>query len=62
MNTKTLKQNITIATAIIISIFGFLFVCNKIGEFRTMRADLYAIEHNCEWHYSYYLNEEPICK
>lgn len=26
------------------------------------RMDAYAEENNCTWHYSYYINEQPICK
>lgn len=26
------------------------------------RMDRYAEENNCTWHYSYYINEQPICK
>lgn len=31
-------------------------------QYLITRMNTYAFEHNCEWIYSYYLNEEPVCK
>lgn len=37
-------------------------VAGYIGDVRTARMDEYAKAHNCEWHYNWYVNEEPVCK
>ena len=26
------------------------------------QMDAYAAEHNCTWHYDYYINKPPICR
>jgi len=52
------SQKITIA-AIIIALISIAY---GIEQHREARMAAYAAEHNCEWHYGYYLNEEPICK
>lgn len=59
-HTKQNKHSNTITiAAIIIAILG---VAYGIGQHREARMAAYAAEHNCEWHYSYYINEQPICK
>lgn len=60
---KLQKQNrllkIAIAILATIIVFSFAFIHSIYTELRMNR---YAMEHNCEWHYGYYLDEEPICK
>lgn len=37
-------------------------IAGLIGDAREARMDAYAKENNCTWHYSWYVNEEPVCK
>lgn len=52
------KKVITVL-AILAALFG---VSSFIGHQREARMDNYAKEHNCSWQYSWYIDEEPVCK
>lgn len=41
------------------ALFGVLLIRKANTE---KRMEAYAIEHNCEWSYSWYINEEPVCR
>lgn len=60
---KLQKQNrllkIAIAILATIIVFSLVFVHSIHTELRMNR---YAMEHNCTWHSSYYINEQPVCK
>lgn len=48
---------------IVLAIFAALFGAARfIGHHREQRMDNYAREHNCTWHYDFYVNEEPVCR
>lgn len=48
---------------IVLAIFAALFGASSyIGHQREARMDRYASEHNCTWHYDWYVTEEPVCK
>ncbi len=55
---QTLKQTVAISL-IVLALFTGAYA---IGEYRARRMDAYADANNCEWYYSWYINEEPICK
>lgn len=52
-----MKKIIVIILAV--ALFGVLLIRKANAE---NRMDAYAIEHNCEWSYSWYINEEPVCR
>lgn len=54
---KWLKIIITILSIIIAISLAFIY--NMHTE---LRMNQYAMEHNCTWHYSYYIDEQPVCK
>ena len=35
---------------------------NAYAQHKADRMNAYAEANNCTWHYSWYINEEPICK
>jgi hypothetical protein len=37
-------------------------IAGLIGDAREARMEAYAKANNCTWHYSWYVNEEPVCK
>lgn len=53
------KKKVLIIFAALCAICG---IAGYIGDQRTARMDEYAKTHNCTWQYSYYVNEEPVCK
>ena len=60
---KIHKQNkllkIVIAVLATITIFSLAFAYNM---YEGLKMNKYAIEHNCTWYSSYYINEQPVCK
>ena len=47
----------------VLAIFAALFgAASFIGHQKEQRMDKYANDHNCTWHYDWYLNEEPVCR
>lgn len=57
MKTNT-KTKALIVLGIAVALIGALLIRGH----REARMEAYALEHNCEWSYSYYINEEPVCK
>lgn len=55
---KTNKHLVAVGVAILVAIYGVAF---GIGQHREKNMALYAIENNCEWHYTY-IDQDPICK
>lgn len=57
------KENKQLKVALIIAVI-LLAVAGLIiyKQHRTISMTEYAIENDCEWYYSYYINEQPICK
>ena len=57
------KQNkllkIVIAVLAAITIFSLAFAYNM---YNGLKMNKYAMEHNCTWYSSYYINEQPVCK
>lgn len=57
------KQNkllkIVIAVLATITIFSLAFAYNM---YQGLKMNKYAMEHNCTWYSSYYINEQPVCK
>ena len=60
---KIHKQNkllkIVIAVLATITIFSLAFAYNM---YQGLKMNKYAMEHNCTWYSSYYINEQPVCK
>lgn len=61
--TKIKKQNkalkIIVVILLIVSAFAIAFAHN----FRVqLQMNEYAITNDCQWHYSSYIDEEPVCK
>lgn len=60
---KLQKQNrllkIAIAILATIIVFSLAFIHSMYTE---LQMNKYAMEHNCTWHSSYYINEQPVCK
>ena len=60
---KLQKQNrlLKIAIAILATIIVFsLAIVHSIHT--ELRMNRYAMEHNCTWQTSYFINEQPVCK
>ena len=55
---KQTRKHIAIALAVAALFLG----AYAVGEYRTNRMVAYAEEHGCTWQFSYYVNEEPICR
>ena len=57
------KQNkllkIVIAVLATITILSLAFAFNM---YKGLKMNKYAMEHNCTWYSSYYINEQPVCK
>lgn len=57
------KQNkmlkIVIAVLATITILSLAFAYNM---HKGLKMNKYAMEHNCTWYSSYYINEQPVCK
>lgn len=49
-------------TKMVIAVLVVLGGALLIREVRLNKMERYAEQHNCEWHYSYYINEEPVCR
>ena len=60
---KIQKQNkllkIVIAVLATITIFSLAFAYNM---YTGLKMNKYAMEHNCTWYSSDYINEQPVCK
>ena len=60
---KIHKQNkllkIVIAVLATITILSLAFAYNM---YQGLKMNKYAMEHNCTWYSSYYINEQPVCK
>ena len=60
---KIAKQNKTLKIVIVILLFTCAIAIIIAHNYKVqLRMNEYAMMNDCEWHYSYYLNEEPICK
>ena len=58
MNNKKLYK----IAAVIIGLSTMFYIAGLIGDSKTAQMDAYAAEHNCTWHYDYYVTEEPVCR
>ena len=57
------KQNKALKITVVILLIVCAFAIVIAHNFKVqLRMNEYAMMNDCEWHYSYYLNEEPICK
>jgi len=57
------KQNKALKITVVILLIVCAFAIAIAHNFKVqLRMNEYAMMNDCEWHYSYYLNEEPICK
>lgn len=62
MSEKT-QRKLDLPTIIGIAlIVGMIVAAFAIDQHRDARMTAYAEENNCEWHYDYYFNKEPVCK
>lgn len=58
-----MKKNNVKGWLIALAAVGLLFLgANAYAQHRADRMNAYAEANNCTWHYSWYINEEPICK
>lgn len=55
---KNIKNWLIAAAAIGLLALG----ANAYAQHRADRMTAYAEANNCTWHYSWYINEEPVCK
>lgn len=60
---KIAKQNKILKIIIAILLFACACAIALAHSYKTqLSMNEYAIINNCEWHYSYFIDEEPICK
>lgn len=60
---KIKKQNKALKIIVAILIYACALAVAVAHNYKVqLRMNEYAMKYNCEWHYSYYLNEEPVCK
>lgn len=57
-----MKNKTKVIIAAIFSVAALFWVQMVIEDHRADRMITYAKEHNCTWHYDYYVNEEPVCR
>lgn len=55
---KTIKSWLVFAAIVAVLALG----ANAYAQHKADRMNAYAEANNCTWHYSWYINEEPICK
>lgn len=55
---KNIKNCLIAAAAIGLLALG----ANAYAQHRADRMTAYAEANNCTWQYSWYINEEPVCK
>ena len=61
--TKMAKQNKALKIIVVILLIVSAFAIATAHSYKTqLRMNQYAIMNDCEWHYSYFINEEPQCK
>lgn len=58
----TRKEKLLKNIAIAFGLVALIAVAFGIREHRIARMTAYAAQHDCEWHYSGYIDEEPICR
>lgn len=60
---KIQQQNswLKLAVAILAIVAGFALAFAH-NYHTQLRMNSYAIENDCVWNYSYYINEQPVCK
>lgn len=58
-----MKKNNVKGWLIALAAVGLLCLgANAYAQHRADRMNAYAEAHNCTWHYSWYINEEPVCR
>lgn len=57
-----MKKNIKNWLVFAAIVAGLVLGANAYAQHRADRMNAYAEANNCTWHYSWYINEEPICK
>jgi hypothetical protein len=55
---KTIKNCLIFAAALGLLALG----ANAYSQHKADRMNAYAEANNCTWQYSWYVNEEPVCK
>ena len=57
------KQNKILKIITLVLIIACIFAIAVAHNYKTqLRMNEYAMDNNCEWNYSYYIDEEPVCK
>lgn len=57
------KQNKILKIIIVVLVITCTFAIAVAHNYKTqLRMNEYAMDNNCEWNYSYYIDEEPVCK
>lgn len=57
------KQNKILKIIIVVLVIACTFAIAVAHNYKTqLRMNEYAMDNNCEWNYSYYIDEEPVCK
>lgn len=60
---KITKQNKALKIIVVILLFISAIAIIVAHNYKVqLRMNEYSMMNDCEWHYSYYLNEQPICK
>ena len=55
---KIIKSWLVFAAIVAVLALG----ANAYAQHKADRMNAYAEANNCTWHYSWYINEEPVCK
>ena len=56
------KRNTYKVIAVVASAIALVATVYAINEHKAANMISYAAQHNCEWHYDYYINKEPVCR
>lgn len=57
------KQNKILKIIVVLLAIACTFAIAVAHNYKTqLRMNEYAMANNCEWNYSYYIDEEPVCK
>ena len=58
----TKKEKLYKNVAIVLAVVALIATAFCIREHRIARMTAYAAKNDCEWHYSGYIDEEPVCR
>lgn len=59
LQTENKAFKIVLAIMCLVAAIAFALADNYHTQ---LRMNQYAMKYNCEWHYSYYIDEQPVCK